>query len=124
MALYDRTGVRIEINAAMTRETGKRDHDLLGRPMGHSASGRTFADSRGVAEALRQVVATGEPVTTELHGMGSGDAARRVWLMALVTGSLTTSSAVKAASCWCQAARRSQASSRVRLPTDPPAAHP
>jgi PAS domain S-box-containing protein len=79
MALYDRAGVRIEINAAMTRATGKPDHDLLGWPVGHSASGRTFADSRGVAEALRQVVATGEPVTTELHGMGPGDAARRVW---------------------------------------------
>ncbi|MFC3573644.1 PAS domain-containing protein [Streptomyces yaanensis] len=83
MALYDRAGVRVEINAAMTRETGKPDHELLGWPMGHSASGRTFADSRGVAEALRQVVATGEPVTTELHGMGPGDAARRVWLLSL-----------------------------------------
>lgn len=83
MALYDRSGVRIEINAAMTREAGKPDHDLLGRPVGHSASGRTVRDSKGIAEALKQVVATGEPATTELHGMGPGDAARRVWLLSL-----------------------------------------
>ncbi|KUN10372.1 hypothetical protein AQI95_01185 [Streptomyces yokosukanensis] len=69
----------------MTRETGKPDHDLLGWPMGHSATGRTVTDFRGVAEALRQVVATGESVTTELHGMGPGDAARRVWLLSPVT---------------------------------------
>ncbi|MFF7601275.1 ATP-binding SpoIIE family protein phosphatase [Streptomyces mirabilis] len=83
MALYDRAGVRFEVNAAMTRESGRADHDLIGWPLGQSASGQTLAGSQGVDETLRRVLTTGDTVTTELHGLGPGGTAGRVWLLSL-----------------------------------------
>ncbi|GHE10877.1 SpoIIE family protein phosphatase [Streptomyces alanosinicus] len=83
MALYDRSGVRIEVNAAMTRASGRPDHDLLGWPLGRSASGEMFKDAQDLGEVMRRVLDTGEAVTTELLGHGPGDAGGRVWLLSL-----------------------------------------
>ncbi|MEU6368677.1 SpoIIE family protein phosphatase [Streptomyces sp. NPDC046931] len=83
MALYDRRGVRVEVNAAMRRVSGKEDHELLGWPIGESRSGNTLLSLEGIGEAMREVLHTGKTVTCEAHSPGSGATGRRVWLLSL-----------------------------------------
>lgn len=83
MALYDRRGVRVEVNAATMRASGRAEHDLVGRPIGESGTGETLWDLPRISEAVREVLRTGDAVAFEAHAPGSRGAGPRVWLMSL-----------------------------------------
>ncbi|MCW7943485.1 PAS/PAC sensor protein [Streptomyces hygroscopicus] len=83
MALYDRRGVRLEVNAAMGRETGRPDHELLGWPIGESGSGNTLEGLPRISEAVQEVLRTGKAMTFEAHSPGSHGPGPRVWLLSL-----------------------------------------
>ncbi|MFF4957656.1 SpoIIE family protein phosphatase [Streptomyces sp. NPDC001222] len=83
MALYDRRGVRLEVNTAMRRESGRQDHELLGWPIGESRCGNTLLELQGIGEAMTEVLRTGRTVMCEAHSPGSDTAVARVWLLSL-----------------------------------------
>ncbi|MEU6095142.1 SpoIIE family protein phosphatase [Streptomyces sp. NPDC047079] len=83
MALYDRRGVRLEVNAAMRRESGSEDHELLDRPIGEARTGDTALGLQSIGDAMREVLHTGKTVTCEAHSPGSGVTGPRFWLLSL-----------------------------------------
>ncbi|MFJ7902136.1 SpoIIE family protein phosphatase [Streptomyces sp. NPDC096198] len=83
MALYDRRGVRLEVNTAMRRASGRQDHELLGWPIGESGRGSILLGPQGIGEAMTEVLRTGNTVTCEAYSPGTDTTGPRVWLLSL-----------------------------------------
>ncbi|MGW1161949.1 SpoIIE family protein phosphatase [Streptomyces sp. NPDC002513] len=83
MALYDRRGVRLEVNTAMRRESGRQENEPFGWPIGESRSGTTLLGLQGIGEAMTEVLRTGHTVTCEAYSPGCDVTGPRVWLLSL-----------------------------------------
>ncbi|WP_338117143.1 PAS domain-containing protein [Streptomyces viridochromogenes] len=60
MALFDRQGLCLAANTAMTRIMGKPEAQLIGVPLSHSDAGRPIAGLENLGEIAEQVWRTGE----------------------------------------------------------------
>ncbi|MFI5798710.1 SpoIIE family protein phosphatase [Streptomyces sp. NPDC051677] len=83
MALYDRHGLRMAVNAAMTRTLGKPERELLGLPLGYSRAGQHIKGLEGLDATVEQVWQSGRTVRLEEHFRPADEAHTRAVMFSL-----------------------------------------
>ncbi|MFD4604621.1 SpoIIE family protein phosphatase [Streptomyces sp. NPDC058464] len=82
MALFDRAGMRVAVNAATTGVLGWFAPKRLGLPV-RQPTGRFPPDPEGIGAAAEHVLRTGETVRLEAQGQVPGEQGIHTWLTAL-----------------------------------------
>ncbi|MGW0788746.1 SpoIIE family protein phosphatase [Streptomyces sp. NPDC002911] len=83
MALFDRAGLAISVNAAMERAMGKSERELLGVRIGTSGPGQPIAGMEEVEGVVARVLRDGETVPWEVYLRAPGEARPHAWLLSL-----------------------------------------
>jgi PAS domain S-box-containing protein len=83
MALFDREGLCLAVNAATTRVMGMPERDLLGIRIGHTAPAQPMKGLEHIGEVAEQVWRRGEPTQVEAHLRTPGETHPHAWLLSL-----------------------------------------
>ncbi|WP_432001006.1 SpoIIE family protein phosphatase [Streptomyces sioyaensis] len=83
MALFDRQGVCLAVNVAMTRAMGKPKNEVIGTRIGCFGTGQPIEGLEGIGAAVEAVWRHGEVVQKEVHLRVPGEDRTHAWLLTL-----------------------------------------